>query len=58
MTPAYERYAQRLLRHLPKPAPFCRFMEGKLHTGTQSLHRTTAARMWRTFWRMKKWNQD
>jgi hypothetical protein len=53
MTPAYERYAQRLLQHLPKPAPFCKLMNGKLQTGTQSLHRTTAARMWRTFWRMK-----
>lgn len=54
MTPAYERYAQRLLRHLPKPVVFCKFMDGKLLTGTKSLHRTQFARMWRTFWRMKK----
>lgn len=56
MTPAYERHAQRLLKHLPKPAPFCKFNPETKHldTGTNTLHRTPAARMWRTFWRMKK----
>lgn len=54
MTPAYERHAQRLLKGHPKPKPFCRFVGNRLITGTQSLHRTPQARMWRTFWRMKK----
>ena len=53
LPPAYERYASKLLRNLPKPQVFCRFRNGKLLVGTKSLHRTPAARMWRTFWRMK-----
>ena len=54
MTPAYERYAQKLLIRLPKPKPFGRFDGVNFEVGTQSLHRTPQARMWRTFWRMKK----
>lgn len=54
MKSAYHRYAEKLLRNMPKPKPFCKFMGGHLHTGTQSSHRLLKARMWRTFWRIKK----
>lgn len=50
---AYERVTRKLLKNQPKPKPFCMFIDGKFLTGTQSLHRTPAARMWRTFLRMK-----
>lgn len=50
---AYERTSQKLLKNQPKPKKICMFVDGKLLTGTQSLHRTPAARMWRTFLRMK-----
>jgi hypothetical protein len=53
MTGTYERIAQTLLHNQPRPKPFCRFENDYLHVGTQSLHRTPASRMWRTFWRMK-----
>jgi hypothetical protein len=53
MTGSYERIAQRLLANQPRPKPFCMFENGYLHVGTQSLHRTPGARMWRTFWRLK-----
>lgn len=53
MIGAYERISQRLLRNQPRPKPFCMFVNGYLHVGTQSLHRTPTSRMWRTFWRLK-----
>lgn len=54
MTPAYERYAQKLLKGQPRPKPCCRFIGNRLITGTQSLHLTPQSRVWRAFWRMKK----
>lgn len=53
MNRSYERIAGALLRGQPRPAPFCRFMNGRLTCGTQSLHRTARSRMWRLFWRLK-----
>lgn len=50
---SYERIAQKLLKGKPKPKPIARFIEGKLLTGTQSLHRTYQSRTWRLFWRLK-----
>lgn len=54
MTRNYERIAGRLLRvNYPRPKAFCVFKNGRPVVGTQSLHRTAAARIWRTFWRIK-----
>ena len=55
MTPSYERAAERLIRVLPRARRYCRFdpVKKRLLVGVQSLHRTTAARMYRTFWRIK-----
>lgn len=50
----YERIAATLLRGQPKPKRFARVWEGKLLTGTQSLHRTPQSRRWRLFWRLKQ----
>lgn len=54
MIGSYERIADKLLRTLPKAKRFCQFSDGKLHCGTQSLHRTKEARVWRLFWRLKQ----
>ena len=53
MTSAYERISRRLLNGMPRPKRFCRFRDSHLSVGIQSSHRTTAARVYRTFWRMK-----
>ena len=53
MKTAYVRLSERLLMQEAKPPVFCKFDGVKLHIGTGSLHRTVAARMWRTFWRLK-----
>jgi len=49
----YEQIANSLLRNQPRPKPFARFRGNRLEVGTQSLHRTAKARVWRTFWRIK-----
>ena len=49
----YERIAEKLLKGQPKAKPFCSLVDGKFLTGTQSLHRTARARIWRLFWRLK-----
>ncbi len=54
MIGSYERISTSLLRNQPKPAPFGKFIDGRLHVGTQSLHRTDASRRWRMFWRLKR----
>ncbi len=54
MTGAYERIAQRLLTGQPRPGRFCAFEDGRLLTGTKSLHRTRQSRTWRLFWRLKQ----
>lgn len=54
-TSTYERISQRLLRGQPKPKIFCRFYNGHLHCGTQSLHRTKQSQLWRQFWRIKSY---
>jgi hypothetical protein len=53
MIGVYERTAQGLLKGQPKPKPFGQLINGKLLTGTQSLHRTAQSCRWRTFWRIK-----
>ena len=50
---SYERVANSLLRNQPKAKLFGRVRHDRLITGTLSLHRTSAAHMWRTFWRIK-----
>ena len=54
---AYERIAETLLRGQPKPKRFASVWEGRLLTGTKSLHRTPQSRRWRTFWRLKAQRQ-
>ena len=55
MTRTYERIAARLLAADRTPRrPSCMFKDGRLLVGTQSQHRTAAARRWRTFWRLKE----
>jgi hypothetical protein len=49
----YERTAERLLKGQPKPRKIAKFIDGHLHTGTASLHRTPQSRRWNLFWRMK-----
>jgi hypothetical protein len=50
----YERVAYALVRYNPRPRPFCKFSDGRLLVGTDTLHRTRASRLWRQFWRMKR----
>ena len=52
-TGAYERIADALLRGQLRPKRFVRVWEGRLLTGTKSLHRTPQSRRWRLFWRLK-----
>jgi len=49
----YQRTADSLLIGQPRPARIARLVNGKLLTGTASLHRTTKSRRWRLFWRLK-----
>lgn len=50
----YDRTAQRILKmQTTKRQATAAFINGKLITGSKSLHRTAAGRMWRTFWRIK-----
>lgn len=49
----YERIADRLLQGQPKPQRFAKFIDGRLLSGTKSLHRTRQSRTWRLFWRLK-----
>ena len=54
MSGSYERIGLALFaRCKVKPAPFCIFEGNRLHVGTKSLHRTSSARVWRLFWRLK-----
>lgn len=53
MIGAYERIAETLLKGQPKPRKIARFVDGRLLTGTDSLHRTVQSRRWRLFWRLK-----
>lgn len=53
MLSTYQRVAETLLRGQPKPRKIARFVNGKLLTGTASLHRTEQSRRWRLFWRLK-----
>lgn len=53
MTSTYERIAQQLLTGQPKPKKFAQFQNGKLLTGTKSLHLTPQSCRWRLFWRLK-----
>lgn len=53
---SYERIARQLLAaETARPAVFCTYDAGRrrLLVGTQSMHRTSAARRWRLFWRLK-----
>ena len=50
---SYSRISKKLLANQPKPKVFAMFENGKLHIGTQSLHRTAQSRVWRLFWRLK-----
>ena len=38
----YERVACALVRYNPQPRPFCKFSNGRLLVGTDTLHRTRA----------------
>lgn len=58
MTGTYERIADTLLKGQPKAATFAKFDNGRLMTGTQSLHRTEQSRRWRLFWRLKTVRAD
>ena len=51
---SYDRIAQELLRGQPKPERTAKFIDGKLVTGTKSLHRTKQSRILRLFWRLKE----
>jgi hypothetical protein len=53
MTGAYERISENLLKGQPKPRKTAQFVDGRLLTGTASLHRTEQSRRWRLFWRLK-----
>ena len=53
MLSTYQRIAENLLRGQPKPRKIARFVNGRLLTGTASLHRTEQSRRWRLFWRLK-----
>jgi hypothetical protein len=53
MTGTYERIAETLLRGQPRPRRIARFVDGRMLTGTASLHRTPQSRRWRLFWRLK-----
>ena len=57
LTGAYERIALTLLRGQLRPKRYARVWEGRLLTGTKSLHRTPQSRRWRTFWRLKAQRQ-
>ena len=57
LTGAYERIALTLLRGQLRPKRYARVWEGRLLTGTQSLHRTPQSRRWRMFWRLKAQRQ-
>lgn len=51
----YARIGEKLLArrtHAPKPYLYIR-SDGRVLVGTQSLHRTGPARVWRLFWRLK-----
>lgn len=53
-TPSYQRTAEKILRQETKlPNRIARFEQGRLLTGTASLHRTEVSRRWRLFWRLK-----
>lgn len=56
MTGAYERVANGILLQNKdaRRKPVVYFQDGHVLTGTQSLHRTRAACVWRKFWRMKR----
>ena len=54
---AYERIADTLLRGQLRPKRYARVWEGRLLTGSKSLHRTPQSRRWRTFWRLKSQRQ-
>ena len=58
MTRSYERIASRLLIDQPKPAACCTLVDGRLLTGTQSLHLTRCGRIWRLFWRIKSYRKE
>lgn len=51
---SYQRTSEKLLNHQIKPKVFAVFENGRLHIGTQSLHRTAQSRVWRLFWRLKQ----
>jgi hypothetical protein len=53
MIGTYERIAETLLQGQPKPRKIARFVDGKLLTGTASLHKTPQSRRWNLFWRLK-----
>lgn len=53
MISAYERIAERLLKGQPEPGDSAGLVNGRLLTGTKSLHRTPQSRRWRLFWRLK-----
>jgi len=50
---SYERTAQKLLVTMPKPKKFGKLYLGRFLSGHQSSHKTQAACIWRTFWRIK-----
>ena len=53
-TPSYHRTAEKILSQETKlPNRIARFEQGRLLTGTASLHRTEVSRRWRLFWRLK-----
>ena len=55
MMGTYERISRKLIMvNYQKPKAFCFFENGRLLVGTQSQHRTTQARIWRMFWRIKQ----
>lgn len=51
----FDNTSQKILNLWPRQCkkPVCRFEGGKLVCGTKSLHQTPAARMWRTWLRIK-----
>ena len=54
MVGAYERIAMRLVAKMGRARPKCAVINGRHVSGTASQHRTPAARVWRTFWRIKQ----
>jgi hypothetical protein len=51
------RVARKLLKGQPKAKPTAKCINGRLITGTKSLHKTKQSRAWQLFWRIKNYGR-